>query len=380
MDNEKGADADAVNIMTLHAAKGLEFDTVFLPGWEEGVFPNQRALDDQGRAGLEEERRLGHVGITRAQKTRQDLFRHQPAHARPVADQHSVALSRRAAGGQCRGHRVAIGGFGGYAGYGASRFDATTSFGSSYNTPGWQRAQAKKSRNGGGFRRSRRRLRRRTTPPLPSPRSGEDDRATCPPKPAGRRRTLDRRESQPPPPPPPAHHRRRTDRQIHRHHLGLHARRPRLPPEIRQRQRHRHRRQQADDPVRQSRGRSAWWIVLWRGCEAHTWMQPTRTKTVSRFDAVGEQISSAIRSFCSLGCNWSPRVLHWLERHRTRYMSDLQPQDGILGVGAYSIRSMINLCIKEGHHKETAKAFRKDVMQTSLGMRSRTVASDITMS
>ena len=68
MDNEKGADADAVNIMTLHAAKGLEFDTVFLPGWEEGVFPNQRALDDQGRAGLEEERRLGHVGITRAQK------------------------------------------------------------------------------------------------------------------------------------------------------------------------------------------------------------------------------------------------------------------------------------------------------------------------
>ena len=63
MDNEKAAEADAVNIMTLHAAKGLEFDTVFLPGWEEGVFPNQRALDDQGRAGLEEERRLGHVGI-----------------------------------------------------------------------------------------------------------------------------------------------------------------------------------------------------------------------------------------------------------------------------------------------------------------------------
>ncbi|MDE2467499.1 MAG: UvrD-helicase domain-containing protein, partial [Bradyrhizobium sp.] len=64
MDNEKGADTDAVNIMTLHSAKGLEFDTVFLPGWEEGVFPNQRTLDDQGRAGLEEERRLAHVGIT----------------------------------------------------------------------------------------------------------------------------------------------------------------------------------------------------------------------------------------------------------------------------------------------------------------------------
>ncbi|HLN39340.1 MAG TPA: UvrD-helicase domain-containing protein, partial [Xanthobacteraceae bacterium] len=66
MDNEKGADADAVNIMTLHSAKGLEFDTVFLPGWEEGLFPHQRTLDDQGRAGLEEERRLAHVGLTRA--------------------------------------------------------------------------------------------------------------------------------------------------------------------------------------------------------------------------------------------------------------------------------------------------------------------------
>ena len=74
MDNEKAAEADAVNIMTLHAAKGLEFDTVFLPGWEEGVFPNQRALDDQGRAGLEEERRLGHVGLTRARKRAKIYF------------------------------------------------------------------------------------------------------------------------------------------------------------------------------------------------------------------------------------------------------------------------------------------------------------------
>ncbi|MGA8080023.1 MAG: UvrD-helicase domain-containing protein, partial [Xanthobacteraceae bacterium] len=65
MDNEKAAEADAVNIMTLHSAKGLEFNTVFLPGWEEGVFPNQRTLDETGRAGLEEERRLAHVGLTR---------------------------------------------------------------------------------------------------------------------------------------------------------------------------------------------------------------------------------------------------------------------------------------------------------------------------
>ena len=107
MDNDKAAEADAVNIMTLHAAKGLEFDTVFLPGWEEGVFPNQRALDDQGRAGLEEERRLAHVGLTRARKRAKNLFRHQPAHARAVADQHPVAFFGRVAGRQRRGDGIA---------------------------------------------------------------------------------------------------------------------------------------------------------------------------------------------------------------------------------------------------------------------------------
>ena len=107
MDNEKGAEADAVNIMTLHSAKGLEFDTVFLPGWEEGLFPHQRTLDDQGRAGLEEERRLAHVGHHARAQAGENLFRHQPPHARPVADQHPVALSRRAAGSQRRGDRGA---------------------------------------------------------------------------------------------------------------------------------------------------------------------------------------------------------------------------------------------------------------------------------
>jgi DNA helicase-2/ATP-dependent DNA helicase PcrA len=54
--------------MTLHAAKGLEFDTVFLPGWEEGLFPSQRTMDESGAKGLEEERRLAYVGLTRARR------------------------------------------------------------------------------------------------------------------------------------------------------------------------------------------------------------------------------------------------------------------------------------------------------------------------
>src|ERR1700735_5792564 len=68
MDNDKGAGVDAVNLMTLHGAKGLEFDTVFLPGWEEGLFPNQRALDEGGVKSLEEERRLAYVGVARARQ------------------------------------------------------------------------------------------------------------------------------------------------------------------------------------------------------------------------------------------------------------------------------------------------------------------------
>src|SRR4030081_3828320 len=68
MDRDGGAEDDAVSLMTLHSAKGLEFANVFLPGWEEGLFPSQRTLDEQGRAGLEEERRLAHVGLTRARR------------------------------------------------------------------------------------------------------------------------------------------------------------------------------------------------------------------------------------------------------------------------------------------------------------------------
>ena len=147
MDKDKSADADAVNIMTLHSAKGLEFNTVFLPGWEEGLFPHQRTLDDQGRAGLEEERRLAHVGLTRARKRAKIYF----ATNRRMHGLWQTNIPSRFLDELPEAHvevTEAQGGFGGYGGYGASRFDATTAFGSNYTTPGWQRAQAKK---GSGF-------------------------------------------------------------------------------------------------------------------------------------------------------------------------------------------------------------------------------------
>ncbi|MDO9707396.1 ATP-dependent helicase [Paracraurococcus lichenis] len=68
MENDENAQGDRLSLMTLHAAKGLEFDMVFLPGWEEGLFPHNRALEEGGERGLEEERRLAYVGITRARK------------------------------------------------------------------------------------------------------------------------------------------------------------------------------------------------------------------------------------------------------------------------------------------------------------------------
>jgi len=68
MDNAADSDGDMVSLMTLHSAKGLEFDTVFLPGWEEGLFPNQRAMEESGLSALEEERRLAYVGLTRARR------------------------------------------------------------------------------------------------------------------------------------------------------------------------------------------------------------------------------------------------------------------------------------------------------------------------
>lgn len=150
MDRDGGAEDDAVSLMTLHSAKGLEFDNVFLPGWEEGLFPSQRTLDEQGRAGLEEERRLGHVGLTRARRRAMIYF----ATNRRIHGTWSTTIPSRFLD-ELPAANVEIteskGGsaWGGTGGYGASRFDDMEAFGSSYSTPGWQRAQANRNRGGG---------------------------------------------------------------------------------------------------------------------------------------------------------------------------------------------------------------------------------------
>ncbi|MER9949123.1 UvrD-helicase domain-containing protein [Mesorhizobium sp. M0047] len=172
MDAEQNAELDAVNIMTLHSAKGLEFETVFLPGWEEGLFPHQRALDEGGRSGLEEERRLAYVGLTRAKKNLHLWFvSNRRIHGLwqstipsrfldELPEAHvEVAESGNSYGGYGNsygGGSFASGRGGQGAGrqnpYGASRFDnvgadteKSGAFSNTYATPGWQRAQANRT-------------------------------------------------------------------------------------------------------------------------------------------------------------------------------------------------------------------------------------------
>ncbi len=157
---DSGAGKDAVSIMTLHSAKGLEFDCVFLPGWEEGLFPHQRALDEGGRAGLEEERRLAYVGVTRARSHCMISF---VSNRRIHGLWQSVIPSRfidelESPGTPQSQSNIEIaepgGSYGGYGStraggsYGASRFDRADPFANTYSTPGWQRAQARGAQHG----------------------------------------------------------------------------------------------------------------------------------------------------------------------------------------------------------------------------------------
>jgi DNA helicase-2/ATP-dependent DNA helicase PcrA len=150
MDNETEGAEEKVTIMTLHAAKGLEFPVIFLPGWEDGLFPSQRSMDETGLKGLEEERRLAYVGITRAEELCTISF----ASNRRVYGQWQSQLPSRFIDELPADHvevLTAPGLYGG--GYGAA---ASVGFGSSleervskadvYNSPGWRRMQESQAR------------------------------------------------------------------------------------------------------------------------------------------------------------------------------------------------------------------------------------------
>ena len=143
MDLDRGESADSVQIMTLHGAKGLEFPLVFLPGWEEGVFPSQRSIDEKGEKGLEEERRLAYVGVTRGKSDVRISF----AANRLVYGRWTSQLPSRFGDelpiDHVEAERATV-----YYGVtpgmkeAKSRWDEMPTFGSGYSSPGWKRAQS----------------------------------------------------------------------------------------------------------------------------------------------------------------------------------------------------------------------------------------------
>ena len=157
MDNDSTETGAKVSIMTLHAAKGLEFPVVFLPGWEDGLFPSQRSMDESGAKGLEEERRLAYVGITRAE----DICTISFAGNRRVYGQWQSQLPSRfideipvrhvevlTPPGLYGGGFGAAGGVGGMGmgagaggGFGGSAMEDRVARADVYNSPGWRRLQ-----------------------------------------------------------------------------------------------------------------------------------------------------------------------------------------------------------------------------------------------
>ena len=147
MDNESEEAAEKVSIMTLHAAKGLEFPVVFLPGWEDGLFPSQRSMDESGLKGIEEERRLAYVGITRAERLATISF----ASNRRVYGQWQSQLPSRFIDELPSAHVEVLtppglmgGGYGAaapaYSGF-TSTLEERVSKADVYNSPGWRRMQ-----------------------------------------------------------------------------------------------------------------------------------------------------------------------------------------------------------------------------------------------
>ena len=156
MDNETEEQGEKVSIMTLHAAKGLEFPAVFLPGWEDGLFPSQRSMDESGLKGLEEERRLAYVGITRAEEICTISF----AANRRVYGQWQSALPSRFIDELPADHVDVLtppglygGGFGAVGMAASASPAAQAEMGSNlhqkaadanvYNSPGWRRLQSR---------------------------------------------------------------------------------------------------------------------------------------------------------------------------------------------------------------------------------------------
>ncbi|SDO43463.1 DNA helicase-2 / ATP-dependent DNA helicase PcrA [Lutimaribacter pacificus] len=144
MDNESDDGGQKVSIMTLHAAKGLEFPAVFLPGWEDGLFPSQRSMDESGLKGVEEERRLAYVGITRAEELCTISF----AGNRRVFGQWQSQMPSRFIDELPEAHVEVLtppGLYGGgYGAAGASGIETRVAEANVYNSPGWKRLQARR--------------------------------------------------------------------------------------------------------------------------------------------------------------------------------------------------------------------------------------------
>ncbi|MFV0512801.1 MAG: ATP-dependent helicase [Jhaorihella sp.] len=153
MDNDSGDAEEKVSVMTLHAAKGLEFPAVFLPGWEDGLFPSQRSMDETGLRGLEEERRLAYVGITRAEELCTISF----AGNRRVFGQWQSAMPSRFID-ELPGDHVEVltppglygGNYGSPAPVSGGGIETRAAQADGYNSPGWKRLQARAGRHGLG--------------------------------------------------------------------------------------------------------------------------------------------------------------------------------------------------------------------------------------
>ena len=135
-----------VSIMTLHAAKGLEFPAVFLPGWEDGLFPSQRSMDESGLKGLEEERRLAYVGITRAEEVCTISF----AANRRVFGQWQNSMPSRFIDELPEDHVEVLTPPGLYGGGQPNRpgIETRAAEANVYNSPGWRRMQARQGQYG----------------------------------------------------------------------------------------------------------------------------------------------------------------------------------------------------------------------------------------